>query len=192
MSSLTTEALLSLIQNRRSIFPVSYMDKPIAKELIMELLECAQQAPNHKLTEPWRFIIFREDGLAKLAKELQDQYRKATPEEAFMEKKYRSIEDKVHRSGAVIAICLHESGKIPKWEEVAAVAAAVQNLSLAASANGIGSYWSSPATLDQMGPFLNLQPNESCIGLLYLGYHNEAPRKGNRTGLEGKVRWVEV
>src|SRR5690606_3843677 len=108
MSSLTTEALLNLIKNRRSIFPVSYIDKPIAKELILELLECAQQAPNHKLTEPWRFIIFRGDGLAKLADELQGQYMKATPEGAFMEKKYRSIKDKVRRSGAIIAVCVHE------------------------------------------------------------------------------------
>lgn len=192
MTSLTNEALLSLIKSRRSIFPVSYIDKPIAKELIMEFLECAQQAPNHKLTEPWRFIVFREDGLAKLAAELQSQYVKATSKEIFLEKKYRSIEDKVRRSGAVIAVCLHESGKVPQWEELAAVAAAVQNLSLAASAKGVGSYWSSPATLSGMRPFLSLDSNESCIGLIYMGYHNETPKEGNREGLQGKVSWVEA
>lgn len=186
-----SEALLDLIKNRRSIFPVSYIDKPIEKELIVELLECAEQAPTHKLTEPWRFIVFRGEGLKKLAIELQDQYMKEASKETFLEKKYQSIKDKVHRSGAVIAVCLHESGRVPKWEELAAVAAAVQNLSLAASAKGVGSYWSSPATLNSMGSFLNMETNESCVGLLYMGYHDELPRKGNRSGLQNKVSWAE-
>jgi len=191
MNTLDNEALLRLIKTRRSIFPVSYINKPITKELIMEFLECAQQAPNHKLTEPWRFIVFRGDGLAKLATELQAQYVNATSKATFLEKKHQSIEEKVRRSGAIIAVCLHESGKVPRWEELAAVAASVQNLSLAASAKGVGSYWSSPATLSEMGPFLGLDSNESCIGLLYLGYHNETPKEGNRQGLKDKVSWVE-
>ena len=185
------DGLLDFIKNRRSIFPVNYIEKPIEKSLIMEFLEWAEQAPTHKLTEPWRFVVFRGDGLKKLAAELQDQYVKATSKDTFLSKKHQSIEDKVRRSGAVIAVCMHESGKVPQWEELAAVAAAVQNLSLAASAKGVGSYWSSPATLSALGAFLNLEENESCVGLLYMGYHDEEPQKGNRSGLMNKVSWVE-
>lgn len=192
MSMTDKDALLDLIKKKRSVFPVSYINKPIDQDLIMEFLECAQQAPNHKLTEPWRFIVFRGDGLRKLAAELQQQYKKATTEKTFLEKKYRSIEEKVLRSGAVIAICVHESGKVPQWEELAAVSAAVQNLSLAASARGVGSYWSSPATLRELGLFLNLAANENCVGLLYMGYHHEPPGEGTRSGLTDKVRWIET
>jgi len=186
----TESSILELIKNRRSIFPKSYIDKPISKETLLKLLECADQAPNHKLTQPWRFTIFTEAGLLKLADELVSLYKTSTPKEAFLQKKSDSMRQKVLQSGAVIAICLHESGKIPKWEEIAAVASSVQNMALAAAAQGIGSYWSTPVVIQELKPFLNLQENESCIGLFYMGYHNEKPQYGNRTPLEEKITWI--
>jgi len=183
--------LQELIKQRRSIFPVSYINKPIERETILGLLECADQAPNHKLTQPWRYKIFINEGLHKLANELVRQYKLTTPENAFLQKKSDSMREKVLQSGAVIAICLHESGKVPKWEEIAAVATSVQNMALAASAEGIGSYWSSPAIINSLNSILDLKENESCIGLFYMGYHNEEPRLGNRTSLDDKFTWIE-
>lgn len=183
--------IVELIKTKRSIFPVSYLKKPIERSFIQEILECAHQAPNHKLTEPWRFVVFTNEGLDRLSDELVRQYELISSPDTYLEKKSKSIKEKVLQSGAVIAVCLHESGKIPKWEEIAAVAAAVQNMSIAASAFGIGSYWSSPALIDRLSAFLKLKENESCIGLFYMGYHNEAPRYGKRTPLEDKVQWED-
>src|SRR3546814_4558715 len=83
-------------------------------------------APTHKLTQPWKFTVFTGEGLIKLADELKKQYKKSVSKDDYSKKKGESIREKVLQSGAVIAICLSESGKIPKWEELAAVASAVQ------------------------------------------------------------------
>lgn len=181
--------ILELIKTKRSIFPASYQNKTIEKTLIEEILACADQAPNHKLTEPWRFVVFTDKGLERLANELASQYESTTTPDTYLEKKSKSIQKKVLQSGAVIAICLHESGKIPRWEEIAAVASAVQNMSIAASALGIGSYWSSTALINNLSSFLKLENNESCIGLFYMGYHDEDRKYGKRSPLESKVRW---
>lgn len=184
-------SLLEFIKTRRSIFPVSYINKAIEKEVLLEILQCAHQAPNHKLTQPWRFTVFTGNSLVKLADELVKQYTLTTPPETFLQKKSDSMRDKVMQSGAVMAICLHESGKIPKWEEIAAVGAAVQNMSLAASALGIGSYWSSPAVIRELNSFLNLTNEENCIGLFYMGYHQEERQYGKRSSLEEKITWAK-
>ena len=184
------KTLLDLIKYRRSVFPKNYIFKPIKKEILLELLECAVQAPTHKLTQPWKFTVFSDEGLNILADELKKQYKKSVSKDDYSKKKAESIRRKVLQSGAVIAICLHESGKIPKWEELAAVASAVQNIALAASAYGIGSYWSSSGFIHSLNSFLNLSKNESCIGLFYMGYHQEKKSLGKRSSMKEKVTWV--
>lgn len=180
----------NIIKLRRSIFPVDYIDKPISKEVLSELLDCANAAPTHKLTQPWRYIVFYEDGLGRLAKILQEAYKKETSIDQYKEKKFRSISEKVLKSGAVMAICLHLSGKIPEEEELAAVACSVQNMWLAAYELGIGAYWSTPAYLGLTTKKLGLKDNERCIGLFYMGYHDAMPRTGNRSPMEGKTTWI--
>lgn len=185
------EDVQRMIKNRRSIFPDSYIDKSISKEVLMDLLDCANQAPTHKLTQPWRFKVFREGGLERLANELVAQYLSVTPKELFRQKKSDSIRKKVMRSGAVMAICMRVSGKIPEWEEVAAVACAVQNMWLVASVQSIGAYWSTPALIAALNPFLGLGADEKCIGLFYMGYHLESPKDGNRTPITEKIVFIE-
>src|SRR5690606_13465824 len=147
MPSTPFETVKQVINHRRAIFPPSYTAQIIPKELLTELLDCANAAPTHKLTQPWRFVVFREQGLVRLADQLAALYKTHTPAEQFLQKKLESTRDKVLRSGAVAAIVVSYSGAVPQWEELAATACAVQNLWLAASAAGIGGYWSSPGTI---------------------------------------------
>lgn len=183
--------IIEVIKNRRSIFPKSYLQKPIEKEVLLTLLDCANQAPTHRLTQPWRFKVFREAGLERLANEMVRQYKETTNPEVFLQKKSDAIYEKVMLSGAVLAICMNVNGKVPEWEEVAAVACSVQNIWLAASTMGIGSYWSSPGLITNLNSFLELDENEKCIGLFYMGYHQEENREGNRTPIEDKITWIE-
>jgi nitroreductase len=185
------EEIQEVIKNRRSIYPKSYLQKPIEKEVLLSLLECANQAPTHRLTQPWRFKIFRDAGLMRLADELVRQYEETTPVESFLQRKSDSIHEKVMQSGAVLAICMHVSGKVPEWEEIAAVACSVQNIWIAASTMGIGSYWSSPGLIVNLNSFLKLEDNEKCLGLFYMGYHKEQTGLGSRTPIEEKISWVE-
>ncbi len=60
------ESLAHTIRNRRSIR--SFKPETVPSEVILEMLETAVYAPNHRLTEPWRFIYAAsEAGKAKLA-----------------------------------------------------------------------------------------------------------------------------
>ena len=61
---MTPADVSALIRRRRSVFPKMYNDLPIADELIAEVLENANWAPTHRLTEPWRFMVFRGEALS--------------------------------------------------------------------------------------------------------------------------------
>lgn len=186
------DILNRIIKRRRSIFPVSYTGQEIPVEQIRQVLESANYAPTHKLTEPWRFVVFRKEGKLKLATELARLYKETMPAEKFLQKKYDSILEKAGQADCIITLnaSLH-SDKLPEWEELAALACAVQNMALTAEALNIGAYWSSPGMIDSLKDFLELGEQEKCFGLFYMGYHNEEPREAKRTPIEDKVKWVE-
>lgn len=184
--------LAEIIKNRRSIFPESYTDKEIPKGVIQQILESANYAPTHKLTQPWRFIVFRGDGKLKLGAELARLYKEIMPADKFMQKKYDSIIEKAGQANCLITIQVqYHEDKVPAWEELAATACAVQNMWLTATSLQVGAYWSTPEMIHHLNDFLTLAENEKCIGLFYMGYYNEEPRKANRTPIDEKVKWVD-
>ena len=185
------EIVSTIIKERRSIFPASYVKKEIRVEVINQILETANYAPTHKLTQPWRFVVIRKGGLARLGEELGSLYKKMVEPQQFLQKKYDSFAEKTDQADCIIAINMKVSGKIPEWEELASVACAVQNMALTAESLKVGAYWSSPPLIDDLGDFLGLSEDEKCIGLFYMGYHNEKTWKPNRTPMEEKVRWIE-
>jgi nitroreductase len=184
------ENINEIIRSRRSIFPQNYIQKDIPAEIIHNILENANYAPTHKLTEPWRFAVFTGEGLKRLAGFFSERYRQVTPPESFSQARYDAAGDKILQANCVIAINMEvHTEKIPEWEEVASVACAVQNMWLTATAYGIGSYWSSPAILPQLGDFMELPDDQKCLGLYYLGYHNAAAVPARRTPIENKITW---
>lgn len=190
--SFTPEQATALIRRRRAIFPATYIDKPIPRAIIEEVLENANWAPTHRFTEPWRFRVFTGDARARLGKRLAELYKMKAKGELFSEKKYEKNLHKPLRSGCVIAICMQRDPEesVPEWEEIAAVACAVQNMWLTCTAHGIGSYWSSAKALQQDREFLHLKEGERCLGLFYMGYHNLPELPGRRGPVEDKVTWM--
>ncbi|MEQ8702521.1 MAG: nitroreductase [Phaeodactylibacter sp.] len=190
--SLTPEQTTALLRRRRAIFPKTYVDQPIEKAIIEEVLENANWAPTHKFTEPWRFRVFTGEARTRLGEHLAALYKANTPEAQFSEKKYEKNLHKPQRSGCIIAICMQRDPeeRVPEWEEIAAVACAVQNMWLTCTAHGIGSYWSSANTLQRDPGLLNLQEGERCLGLFYMGYHNLPELPGKRGPIEEKVTWM--
>lgn len=186
------EVLQSIIKRRRSVFPVSFTQEEIPVEAIEAILESANYAPTHKLTQPWRFSVFRKAGKTRLGQELARTYKEHTPAELFLQKKYDSFGVKFEQSSCVIVLKaqLHPE-LLPEWEEVAALACAVQNMALTAEALNIGAYWSSPGPVAKMQDFLELQENEKVYGVFYMGYHNAAPAEAKRSPMTQKVKWIE-
>ena len=83
----------SIIKNRRTILPPLYeKGKVVPDEIIWQILENANYAPNHKHTEPWRFTVFTGEGLQHFA-ELQSSLYKKYAGEKFKEIKLKKLMD---------------------------------------------------------------------------------------------------
>ena len=133
--------LSGIIRQRRSVKPALMdPDKPVDPALLDTLLENANWAPTHGLTEPWRFTVFTGSARQKLAGFLQGLYQVLTPTHAFKKEKHEKLGRNPLLAPVVLAICMQRgnNAKIPELEEVEAVACAVQNLHLSASAAGCG------------------------------------------------------
>ncbi len=182
--------IFDLIKNRRSVFPAQYIDKPIVKEDILKVLEAANWAPTHKKTEPWRFKVLQGSSQEKLGTFLSKKYIEVT--EKPKQIKIKKLQTNPVAAGAVIAICMQRDSKesIPEWEEVAAVAMAVQNMWLYCTALNIGCYWSSPGLIKHMGDFFNLNEGERCLGFFYMGYYEGDLPEVNRNPIEDKIVWL--
>ena len=182
-----------LLRRRRSIFPATYTDRPIAREVLEEVLANANYAPTHRLTEPWRFKVFRGTGKIDLTEQLIQNYYAVVPAENQSEKKVTKMRTKIERSDTVIAICMQRDpeARVPEWEEIAATAMAVQNMWLTCTAHGIGCYWSSPAAALHGGAAFRLADGERCLGLLYMGHHNLPELPAKRGPIADKVTWIE-
>lgn len=169
--------------------------RPVEKALLLTLLEDANHAPTHGLTEPWRFHIFAGEARKSLAETMARLYRETTPAQEFREDKMRKMSENPLLAGAVLALGMARRGgeKIPELEEIEAVACAVQNLALSATAHGLGGYWSSPPLVytRQFADWLGLGPEDRCLGLFYLGWPKpgfNAP-KAMRKPTADKVVW---
>ena len=161
--------LKEIIESRRSIFPKDYSGEKIEEEVLNEILNSANFAPNHKKTKPWRFQVFRNEKKLELANKLAEIYKTTTRPEVFLEKKYLDIPNKISNTDTLITISVNFSGLVSEWEEIAATAMAVQNMYLTSTIHQIGCYWSTPGMIQHLGEFLNLEENQKCIGLFYLG-----------------------
>lgn len=187
-----SSTLNQIIANRRSIYPSMYTGEIVEKEVIEQLLENANWAPNHKKTEPWRFIVFEGKGKERLADYLLSYYKKQTPAEEWSDIKMKKIHSKPIVSSHVIAICMQRDSemRLAEWEEIAAVSCAVQNMWLTASDMGLATYWSSPSSIQNAHSFLQLEEGQRCLGLFYIGMPKpEAPRSSSRRPIESKVQW---
>src|SRR5688500_12630137 len=78
LMSLSVAEFNDLIRNRRSVFPQFYTGETVDDKVIHQMIENARWAPTHKLTEPWRFIVFAGDGVKKLAEAQAEVYKEVT------------------------------------------------------------------------------------------------------------------
>jgi len=190
--------VLTAISTRRSVGPV-LADKPVADEVIEKLLQAACWAPNHHRSEPWRFTVFTGEGRKHLTAALVSA-AKNMPKNDQYDLRLSKAEGMAKRAPVVIAVhCAagEGPGKQPLlWEEHAAVAAAIQNLLLAAHAEGLGAIWRSGEYTEsaEMQAYLGVRPEKGdrIMGFIYLGYPDPAAAEPLRPAPKSntKTHWV--
>lgn len=183
----------NLLLDRRSISPERFSGRKVHREIVEEVLQHGTWAPNHGLTQPWRFHVFMDGAAMGLMDNLAEAYRSHAGD-AALEKKVEKIRMRGERCNAIVALGLsHDSeGRFPLWEDQAALAAAVQNMYLMCTAHGIGGFWSTPGFLSHPRAMEALGHEEGVqgMGLFYMGYpEGDWPSKGHRKPLEYVTRW---
>ncbi|MCP4887854.1 MAG: nitroreductase [Planctomycetaceae bacterium] len=190
-----TSAINQVIRSRRTVKPKNFTSQDVDQAIIRTMLENANWAPTHGMTEPWRFSIFRGAARQRLAEFLAETYKSLSTPESFKPKKYDGMRQNAMLAPVVIAIGMkrQESEKISELDELLAVACAVENLHLTATAFRLGGFWSTniAATSDAMGEFLGLKPKDRALGLFYVGYPACEWPVGDRTPIDGKVQWID-
>jgi nitroreductase len=182
---------LQAIRTRRAI--KQYHEEPLPREWIEELLDAAHWAPNHHLTHPWRFHVFTGDGRARLVSARQAAVRHGA------EKRGREVTDedlefarqKCFSAPAIVIVSMVvDENPIKEREDYAACWAAIQNLLLAATARGLGSYPSTGDWIDQnfVGPVLGLADQERPVACVFLGYADQEVT-GKRLPVDRHTHW---
>lgn len=187
------EEINKIIRHRRSIYPVSYTGEVVSDEIIQTMLENATWAPSHKLTQPWHFVVFSGKGLNKLAT-FQSELYKTLSKDNFDEKTYQKLKEKPLECSHVIAIGMKRNELVPEIEEVEAVACAVQNMLLTASAYKLGAYWGSGGITykEEAKSFFGLESKDKLLGFVFVGVPSIAwPNMAKRKSTEEKVTWIK-
>jgi nitroreductase len=186
--------ITDLIRNRRTIFPEHFSTRKIHKEQIDLIINNALWAPTHGNTQPWRFHVFTEGGLQKLSDFLGKTYLELTPEDKQNPMKLAKMVARPLRSSVVIAVSMvrDPEGKIEELEEIEAVACAIQNMYLTATAYGLGAFWASPKLIyhQKMNDFLGLKAKDKCLALFYIGYPEGEWPKAHRKPMEYVTKWI--
>lgn len=181
-----------IIQNRRATPPRMLLKKPLEKEVIEQLLENANWAPNHKKTEPWRFQIYTGEAKTELAQKCGELLReKQAAGYEVANEKIIKFENTLQNVPVAIAIVLQldPAKRLPEWEEVAAVSMAVQNMWLTATEMGLGAFWATPGFMELFTDLLEIEEGQRALGFFYVGeVMMDYPSPG-RGDLAQKVEW---
>ncbi len=144
----------------------AFRPRPVRKELLGELFDLARWAPNHNLTNPWRFRVLGPAALERLK-------QAAGPEAA----------SKLDRAPTlVVCSCVLGGDPVQDEEDLHATACAAYIVLLAAHARGLAGYWRTPEVLRTEGgrAAVGLPQNERFVSLIHLGeaiQEREAPER---------------
>ncbi|MEP6621757.1 MAG: nitroreductase [bacterium] len=179
------------IQDRRSI--KRFTARSVSREEIEALLDAAVLAPNHRLTNPWRFHVLGPDaryayGLAlgdRKARKIED------PEAARTMRENVAAEHRALPAMIVVAVVTVDNPEITE-EDYAATMMAIQNLALAAVERGLGTHiktgavMSDPAARAASG----VREDERIIAIVNVGEPAEIPAAKKREPASAVTTWL--
>jgi nitroreductase len=184
--------VLEAIKARRSV-PRLRPD-PVPQEIVEQMLEAAVWAPNHRLTEPWRFYVLAGDGKRRFA-EIRSRHRAAAFADPGAPDAVRAVERVYQDTMAtplLIVPTVHlAASEEQREEDVAATFMAIQNLLLAATELGVGTYMRTGAILGdaEFRSLLGLEEGRRILAVIYVGYPADLPQK-RRTPAAQRTVWL--
>jgi nitroreductase len=184
---------ITAIRRRTSVR--RFRPDPVPRETIETLLEAAVRAPNHKLTEPWRFAVLTDAARDRFAEFRARQRLIKFPDPSSEEAK--SVTDKIrketeHTPALIIVMCAVSPDPKTREEDYAAAMMATANLLTAAASLGLGTYLRTGSIMQdpEVTGLAGLEPGFRIVGIVSLGYPEteEIPRRRRPAG--ELTRWV--
>lgn len=175
----------AIITSRRTCLKMD-PERAVDPTVVGQLCRLATWAPNHRRTQPWRFAAFTGDG----RRDLGDTIAALMAEEGRPAEKVAKTRVKYLRAPMVLVV-----GSAPGRDELEttenrdAVAAAIQNVLLGATARGLASFWSSVATptAPRLLELCGFEPATAVVAAIYLGHPDGSCSPPDRDG--PRVRW---
>jgi nitroreductase len=159
----------------------AYRPQPVERAILDELFELARWAPNHHLSNPWRFSVLGPGSLHRLK------------QAAEVEQPGSGV--KLERAPTLVAATAVLRGEQAQEdrEDLLAGAVAAYIVLLGAHARGLAGYWRTPAVLELPAgrAALELSEQETVLGLLYLGHPREPQRVPERAPVEQIARYLD-
>jgi nitroreductase len=165
---MTPDEFAALVRSRRTSMLVD-KDRAVPEQLVEELCELAQWAPNHKRTWPWRFALVDGDGRARLGNVIAD----AMVAHGDPEEKVAKTRGKYMRTPCTLIVGSAAGDTENRTAENRdAVAAGIQNLLLAATAHGLATYWGSCplGANDDVAELCGFETGTHIAAIIYLGW----------------------
>jgi nitroreductase len=187
------DSVAAAIRARRTT--KDFTGEALPRATIEQLLDLANQAPTHRLTQPWRFYALDQAAIARLATYLQAEPAiAAVPDPAKGAAKLAKLLERLPTLGAMVLVTwVRDPAPAIDLEDHAAASAAVQNLLLAATSAGIGSFWSTNPALSHplTARWCGADPAaETTLAAIWLGRSAKIPEVPPRKPLTERMRWV--
>jgi len=157
--------LSALIKKRVSVN--KFNEKEVDVELIKKLLDDAVYAPNHKMREPWRFVLIEGEGRKKFVSEYINQLSEIQKEES------KQMLSKVFSAPLIVTFIMPVNKDYrDELEDLQAVAALIQNYLLLATEANLSTSWKTPKYIESeiFKEVIGCMPNEIVVGLIMTGY----------------------
>ena len=166
-----------VLRGRRTID--LYLQTPVPDALVKEAIEAAIWAPNHHVTEPWKFYHLGKESIAACLDLLRDLVttRKDAKAGEFKAKRWSE------KPGWLLVTCRRSGDELTQQEDYAACSAAIQNLLLYLWKAGVGSKWTTgditrePRFFDIVGANAD---EELVVGLIWFGYPKLTPTQARK------------
>lgn len=179
------------IRNRRSI--KSFTDRAITREEIERLLDAAVLAPNHRLTQPWRFCVLGPEARAAYGAVLGERKarKKEDPESARLVRE-KVIAEHAELPAMIVVAMVQDANPEIREEDYASVMMAVQNLSLAAAELGLGTHIKSGAIMEDPAAraAAGVAEGERIVAVVNVGEPADVPAPKQRTPAASFTKWL--
>jgi nitroreductase len=186
-------SVIQAIKTRRST-PKLRPD-PVPREALEQMLEAAVWAPNHRLTEPWRFYVITSEDAKRRFAEIRRRLRASAfpnPDAPEAQKALERITQDTMATPALIVVTVHQAeNEEQREEDVAATFMAIQNLMLAGVELSVGTYMrTGPIMRDpDLRALLKVEDDRRIVAIIHAGHTSDVPQK-RRTPAAEKTVWL--